>query len=85
MATAAAKSREWVSEISMRLPAAASAAGPESATVGGSPATHLDLAQAEAAAEAKRLDHRLLGGEAGGQVAGRARRARAGVVALGLR
>ena len=42
-------SREWVSEIVDPRPAAASAARPDSRTVGGSPGDDLDLAQAEAA------------------------------------
>ena len=68
---------------SIRRPAAAAAARPESATVGGSPATTSISTQAEAAAEAERLDHRLLGGEAGGEVPAGPGSGR-GVVALGL-
>ncbi len=35
------------------------------------PSDHLDLAQAEAAAQTQRLDHRLLGGKAGSKVSTR--------------
>ena len=82
-ATAAAKSREWVSETSIRSPAAASAARPREPHGRRLAGDDLDLAQAEAVGEAERLDHRLLGGEAGGEVAAGAGAGR-GIVALGL-
>ena len=68
-ATAAANSREWVSEISIRRsPApAASPAGrePHPRRLAGE---DLDLAQARSRAQSQRLDHRLLGREARRQV-----------------
>jgi hypothetical protein len=66
IATAAASSREWVSESRTSTPASAAA---RVEADGGRLAGHdLDLTQAERAREAKRLHDRLLRGEAGRQV-----------------
>ena len=83
MATAAANSREWVSETSIALARRRLGRPAGEAHRRRLAGDDLDLAQAEAAAEAERLDHRLLGGEAGREVAARAGPGR-GVVALGL-
>ena len=62
---------------------AASAARPESLTVGGSPATTSISRRPKPPREAERLDDRLLGGEAGGEMAP-GPGAIGGVAALGL-
>ena len=83
IATAAAKSREWVSETSIALPRrriGGPAGDPHRRRLAGE---DLDLAQAEAAGQAERLDDRLLGGEAGRQMAARAGAGR-GIATLGL-
>ena len=69
IATAAAKSREWVSETPIvparrRLGGAAAERDPRRLA-----GDHLDLARPKPPAEPERLDHRLLRGEARGEVA----------------